>query len=70
MRRLEAVEVDRAAALRRDLAREVDREAERVVQEERVLAADVARVEQVVEQIDTALQRAAERLLLALDRPC
>ena len=37
-----AVEVDRAAALLRDLAREVDREAERVVEEERVVAADVA----------------------------
>ena len=36
---VEAGEVDGAAALPRDLAGEVDREAERVVQEERVLAA-------------------------------
>ena len=40
--RVEAVDVDGAAALLRDLAREVDREPERVVEEERVVAGDVA----------------------------
>ena len=63
----EAVEVDAAAALLGDLAGEVDREAERVVQEERLLAGDVAVLEQAVEEIETALQRLAEALLLARD---
>ena len=65
--RREPVEVDRPAALRRDLAGEVDREAERVVEEERSLAGDVAGVEHVVEQVLAPLQRGAEPLLLAPD---
>ena len=64
---VEIVEIDTPIARARDLAREIDREAERVVQEERVGAAHVAPVEQLAEHLDTALQRGAERLLLALD---
>ena len=55
----------RAAALLGDLAREVDREAERVVQEERVVAGDVAATEHAVEQLEATRQRLAEALLLA-----
>ena len=65
MQRVEAVDVDGAAALLRDLAREVDREAERVVQEERVVAADVAFGDDAVEQVEAARERLAEALLLA-----
>ena len=64
---LEVVDVDGAAALAGDLAGEVDREAERVVQEEGIGAAHVAAVDEVVEHVDAALQRGAERLLLAAD---
>ena len=64
---LEPGEVDRAAALARDLAGEVDREPERVVQEERVVAGDVVLVDDLGEHVDAALQRGAERLFLALD---
>ena len=64
---LEAGEVDRAAALARDLAGEVDRETERVVQEERVVARDVLLVDDLGEHVDAALQRGAERFLFALD---
>ena len=63
--RVEAVDVDVAAALPRDLAGEVDREAERVVQEERVVAGDVAAPEHAVEQLEAARERLAEALLLA-----
>ena len=50
--RVERVEVDGAVALLGDLAREVDREAERVVQEERVGPGDVALAEDAVEQVE------------------
>ena len=63
--RVEPSTVDGAAALLGDLAREVDREAERVVQEERVVAGDVALVEDAVEQVEAARERLAEPLLLA-----
>ena len=65
--RLEAFEVDGAAALARDLAGEVDREAERVVQAEAVLTRDVAALEDLVEQLEPALERGAEAGLLAAD---
>ena len=65
--RVEAVDVDVASALPGDLAREVDREPERVVQEERVVAGDVAAAEHAVEQIEAARERLAEALLLAAD---
>ncbi len=70
MRRSKSSSVDAATAFARDLPGEVDREAERVVQEEGVLAAHVAPVDHAVEQVDTALQRGAERLLLRARRPC
>ena len=63
---LEVVDVD-VAMRSRDLAREIDREPERVVQEERVGAADVAALDDLAEHVDAALQRRAERLLLAPD---
>src|SRR5262249_38178666 len=62
---LEHVEIDGAAALTGDLAREVDREAEGVVQEERLVARDVAAVDDLGEHVDAALERRAERVLLA-----
>ena len=65
--RLEAVEVDAAPALSRDLAGEVDREPERVVEEERVLAVDVAATDELVEEIEATFERLAEALLLARD---
>ena len=55
------------AALLGDLAGELDREPERVVQAERVVAGDLARGEQVVEQLGARGQRAAEALLLGAD---
>ena len=64
---LEILDVDVAVALRRDLAGEVDREPERVVQEERVGAAHVTLLDELAEHVDAALQRGAERLLLAPD---
>ena len=64
---LEPGEVDLAAALARDLAGEIDREPERVVQEEGVVAGDVLLVDDLGEHVDAALQRGAERLLFALD---
>ncbi len=64
---LEIVEVDAAIAAARELAREVDREPEGVVEEERVGPAHIAAIEDLSEQLDAALQRGAEGLLLALD---
>ena len=64
--RVERVEVDGAVAFLGDLAREVDREAERVVQEERVGPGDVAFGQDAVEQVEAAGQRLAEALLFAL----
>ena len=64
--RTERVEVDRAVAFLRDLAREIDREAQRVVQEERVGPGDVAFAEDAVEQVEPAGKRLAEALLFAL----
>ena len=64
--RVERVEVDGAAALLRDLAREVDREAERVVKEERVGPGDVTVAEDAVEQVEPTCQRLTEALLLTL----
>src|SRR3954451_4311616 len=58
---------ERNAALGRDLAGEVDREAVRVVQAERILAGDLPAREQVVEQPRALLERAAEALLLPPD---
>ena len=67
IRALEAVEVDAAPALLRDLAREVDREAERVVEEERVLTARRRpRSTRSSSMSSAALERLAEPLLLAL----
>src|SRR5205823_13617909 len=64
-RRLEAGEVDFDTSLRRDLAREVDREPERVVQPERHVAGDDARafVELGVEDVGTRLERLPEAFL-------
>ena len=64
---LETGEVDLTAALPRDLTGEIDREPERVVQEERVVAGDVLLVDDVGEHVDAALQRGAERFLFAFD---
>ena len=64
---LEAVEVDAAPPFARDLAGEVDREPERVVEEERVLAVDVAATDELVEEIEATFERLAEALLLARD---
>ena len=66
---LEPLDVDDAPTLGRDLASEIDREPERVVEEERVLSPDVTPPDQVVEQVEPTLERLAEALLLALDRP-
>ena len=65
--RFEPGEVDGAVALLRDLAREIDREPEGVVQEERVVAAHVAAREHAVEQLHAARQRLAEPLFFAPD---
>ena len=67
--RVEAVDVDAASTFPRDLAREVDREPERVVQEERVVAGDVAAPEHAVEQVEPARQGLTEALLLAAHDP-
>ena len=68
---LEALLVDAEALLGRQLEREVEREAVRVVEQERLVGADalLARVprarDHVVEQPHALLERAVERLLLA-----
>src|SRR4029077_4421160 len=60
-------EVHGAAALLGDLAGEVDGEAEGVVQEEHVVALDVAASEDVVEEVEAAFEGLAEPLLLPAD---
>ena len=64
---LEAGEVDRPAPFRRDLAGQVDRVAEGVVEEERALARDVAGREHFIQQVLAPLERGAEPLLFAPD---
>src|SRR5262249_31305939 len=66
--RAEPVEIDGVPALFRDLAREIDREPERVVEEERALARHVTTAEQVVEHVEAALERLPEPFLLPLHR--
>ena len=68
MRVSNPVEVDGAAPLLGDLAGEVDREPERVVEEERVLAVDVAALEDVVEQVEAPLEGVADPFLLSAPR--
>src|SRR6185312_7478465 len=58
---------ERDAALLGDLAREVDREAVRVVQAERVLAGHLPAREEIVEQARPLLERPPEALLLRAD---
>ncbi len=65
----EALGVDGPAAFLRDLAGEVDREAERVVEEERFVATDVAALHDLVEHLHAARERGTEPLLLALHDP-
>src|SRR5207245_2853891 len=60
---IEVVQVDRSAARACQLTREVDRKAERVVEEEGIGATHVALLEQVAEHLDAALQGAPQRLL-------
>ena len=64
--RIEPVDVDVASGLGCDLARQVHREAERVVQEERAFTGDVSRREELREHVFTALQRAEESFLFPL----
>ena len=61
------VAAERNAALGGDLPRQLDREAERVVQLEGVGGAEVTGVEQAVEQFQPGIERAAEAFLLGSD---
>src|SRR5207245_9300791 len=63
----EPVVVDTAPVLLGDLAREVDREAQGVVEEERLLTGHVAFLQDAFEHVETALERLAESLLLVRD---
>ncbi len=64
--RVERVEVDGAVAFLRDLPREIDREAQRVVEEERVGPCDIALAQDAVEQVEPAGQGLTEALFFAL----
>ncbi len=68
---LELVLVDRQAALERELARQLEREAVRVVEAERVLARDAfgAAREHLVEQSHAGRERLGEALLLRFEHP-
>src|SRR5262249_56594488 len=61
----EALVVDVAIPLARDLAGEVDRKTQGVVEEERVVTADVAAREHAVEELEAARERLAEPFFLA-----
>ena len=65
--RVETFEIDRSTALARDLAREIDREPEGVVQAEPVFARDVAPFEDLVEQLEPALERRPKAGLFPAD---